>query len=62
MASPKGAAISFSPGLLRRSSPRYDTLLISFVLLTCAKIMERATTPDVPPHLFPLPPAGKREG
>ena len=31
-ASPKGAAISFSMGLLRRSAPRNDGLFISFVL------------------------------
>ena len=32
IASPKGAAISFSMGLLRRSAPRNDGLFISFVL------------------------------
>ena len=34
MASPKGVAISFWPGLLRPSAPRNDTILISFVLKT----------------------------
>ena len=32
IASPKGAAISFFMGLLRRSAPRNDKLLIAFAL------------------------------
>ena len=32
IASPKGAAISFFVGLLRRCAPRNDTLYIAFVL------------------------------
>ena len=36
IASPKGAAISFSMGLLRRSAPRNDGLFIAFVLETKA--------------------------
>ena len=33
IASPKGVAISVSTGLLRRSAPRNDKLLIAFVLV-----------------------------
>ena len=33
IAGPKGAAISFFMGLLRRSAPRNDKLLIAFVLV-----------------------------
>ena len=37
IASPKGAAISFFMGLLRRSAPRNDKLLIAFVLVHFTK-------------------------
>jgi len=37
IASPKGAAISFLLGLLRRSAPRNDTFLIAFVLIITKK-------------------------
>jgi hypothetical protein len=34
IASPEGAAISFFMGLLRRSAPRNDKLLVAFVLVS----------------------------
>jgi hypothetical protein len=34
IASPKGVAISFFMGLLRRSAPRNDKLFIAFVLVS----------------------------
>ncbi len=42
IASPKGVAISFCSGLLRRSVPRDDTLFISFALVDPVKsLLER---------------------
>jgi len=48
IASPKGAAISFFMGLLRRSAPRNDQLLIAFVLVYCLrKDFTHSVIPDL---------------